>query len=435
MPSTGSKIPPRFSIALAASTLALLFSFSSADAQSTGNHPWSNANLSPDERASMVVKEMTLDEKISLLHGTGMAGLSPLSPEIIHSNGGAGYAVGVPRLGIPGLQMSDAAYGVRMSGENGRYSTALPDNLASAASWDLDAAYEYGALIGRELRAQGYNMSLGGGVNLAREPRDGRTFEYLGEDPILAGKMVGQVMTGLQAQHVIGDIKHYALNDQESGRTAVNVNIDKGSMRESDLLAFEIGLRASHVAAVMCSYNRINGDYACENSYLLTDLLKKDWHFPRFVVSDWGGTHSTVKASKAGLDHEEPNWYFYADKFKAAVESKQIPMSELDDHVHRILRSMFATGVIDDPPQRGVTDIPRDLDIAQKIAEGSMVLLKNENALPLDASKIHSIAVIGPHADVGMISGGGSAQVDPPGGNAIMPPGQGKTHWKDHVRS
>src|SRR5580704_7524845 len=258
MPSTGSKIPPRFSIALAASTLALLFSFCSADAQSTGTHPWSNANLSPDERASMVVKEMTLDEKISLLHGTGMAGLSPLSPEIIHSNGGAGYAVGVPRLGIPGIQMSDAAYGVRMSGENGRYSTALPANIASAASWDLDAAYEYGALIGRELRAQGYNMCLGGGVNLAREPRDGRTFEYMGEDPILAGKMVGRVIRGEQAQHVIGDIKHYALNDQESGRNAVNVNIDKRSMRESDLLAFEIAVRESNVVAVMFSYNRVN---------------------------------------------------------------------------------------------------------------------------------------------------------------------------------
>ena len=177
--------------------------------------------------------------------------------------------MGVPRLGIPAIQMSDAAYGVRNSGENGRYSTALPDDLAGAASWDLSAAYEYGALIARELRAQGYNMSLGGGINLTREPRNGRTFEYMGEDPILAGKMVGQVMRGEQAQHVIGDIKHYALNDQESGRNAVNVNIDKRSMRETDLLAFEIGLRESNAAAVMCSYNRVNGDFACENKYLL----------------------------------------------------------------------------------------------------------------------------------------------------------------------
>src|SRR5579871_557313 len=376
------------------------------------SQPWMNPKLSPDERATMVVKAMTIDEKISLLHGTGMAGLSPISPLIKDSNGGAGYVVGIPRLGIPPIQMSDAAYGVRMSGENGRYSTALPSDIAGAASWDLDAGYEYGALIGRELRAQGYNMTLGGGVNLTREPRNGRTFEYMGEDPVLAGKMVASVIRGVQAQHVLGDIKHYALNDQESGRNAVNVNIDQRAARESDLLAFEIGIEESNPAAVMCSYNRVNGDYACENKYLLTDVLKRAWKFPGFVLTDWGGAHSVAKASAAGLDHEEPGWIFYGDAMKNAVESGKVPESEFNEHVRRILRSMFATGVIDDPPQ--------------KIAEQSIVLLKNDGGqLPLDAAKLHSIAVIGPHADVGMISGGGSAQVDPPGGNAIMPPGKG----------
>jgi beta-glucosidase len=400
----------------------------------TQTFPWSHPSLSPDERAAMVVKEMTLDEKITLLHGTGMRGLSLMSPLAISSNGGAGYVPGIPRLGIPAMQISDAAYGVRSSGENGRYSTALPSDLAGAASWDLDAAYEYGALIGRELRAQGYNMTLGGGTNLTREPRNGRTFEYLGEDPVLAGKMVGSVMKGLQAQHVIGDIKHYALNDQESGRNAVNVNIDKRAARESDLLAFEIGLQESDVAAVMCSYNRVWGDYACENKYLLTDVLKKDWKFKGFVLSDWGGTHSIEKASAAGLDHEEPGEIFYGDEFKKAVAAGKVPVTELDDHVQRILRAMFATGVIDDPPQKSVVDIMGGFEVAQKIAEQSTVLLKNEHAqLPLDASKIHSIAVIGPHADVGMISGGGSAQVDPPGGNAIMPPGKGNTYWQAHI--
>ncbi len=397
-------------------------------------HPWSNPRLSPDERASMVVKEMTLDEKISLLHGTGMRGLGPLSPLAVDSNGGAGYVVAIPRLGISGIQMSDAAYGVRSSGENGRYSTALPSDLGAAASWDTAAAYEYGALIARELRAQGYNMTLGGGVNLTREPRDGRTFEYMGEDPVLAGTLVGSVMKGEQAQHVIGDIKHYALNDQESGRNAVNVNIDRRSMRESDLLAFEIGLQVSDAAAVMCSYNRVNGDYACENKYLLSDVLKKDWNFKGFVLSDWGATHSAAKASAAGLDHEEPGEFFYGDTLKNAVKAGQVPMAEIDDHVHRILRSMFATGVIDDPPQKSVVDAAGGLEVAQKIEEQSIVLLKNEHGqLPLDASKVHTIAVIGPHADVGMISGGGSAQVDPPNGNAIMPPGKGQTHWQEHI--
>src|SRR6202008_2084862 len=252
------------------------------------NHPWMNASLSPDERASMVLKELTLDEKIDLLHGMGMPGwprdVQNPQPEL--GNGGAGFVLGVPRLGIPDIQRSDAAYGVRSSGENGRYSTALPSDVAGAASWDTDAAYEYGALIGRELRAQGYNMSLGGGVNLTREPRNGRTFEYMGEDPILAGTMVGHRIKGGQGEHVIGDIKNYALNDQESGRNAVNVNVDERAMRETDLLAFEIGLRESDAAAVMCSYNRVNGDYACENKHLLTDVLKKDWNFAGFVVSD-----------------------------------------------------------------------------------------------------------------------------------------------------
>jgi beta-glucosidase len=436
---------PRCSVSrltLSSSLLSLLFLsvfllsvLPSANAQSGGQaHPWSNPQLSPDDRAAMVVKEMTLDEKISMLHGTGMAGLSPLSPLIIQSNGGAGYVPAIPRLGIPAIQMSDAAYGVRSSGENGRYSTALPSDLAAAASWDLDAAYAYGALIGRELRDQGFNMTLGGGINLTREPRNGRTFEYLGEDPVLAGKLVGSVMNGLQAQHVLGDIKHYALNDQESGRNAVNVKIDRRSARESDLLAFEIGLQESNVAAVMCSYNRFNGDYACENKYLLTDLLKNDWNFKGFVVSDWGGTHSAAKASAAGLDHEEPGWIFYSDELKADVESGKVSTAELDDHVRRILRSMFATGVVDDPPKKGVVDVIGNMEIAQHIEEQSTVLLKNDHSLlPLDASKVRSIAIIGPHADVGMISGGGSAQVDPPGGNAIMPPGHGQTHWQDHV--
>jgi beta-glucosidase len=416
-------------------TIMLSAALIPSTAQAGGkDHPWSNESLSPDERASMVVKEMTLDEKITLLHGTGMQGLSPMSPLAIHSNGGAGYVPGIPRLGIPAIQMSDAAYGVRSSGENGRYSTALPSNVAAAASWDLDAAREYGALIGRELRAQGFNMTLGGGTNLTREPRNGRTFEYLGEDPVLAGKLVASVMKGLQAEHVIGDIKHYALNDQESGRNAVNVNIDKRAARESDLLAFEIALQDFDIAAVMCSYNRLNGDYACENKYLLTDLLKKDWNFKGFVLSDWGGTHSTEKASAAGLDHEEPGEIFFGDELKKAVDSGKVPVAEIDDHVHRILRSMFATGVIDNPPRKGVVDVMGGFEVAQKIEEQSAVLLKNERAqLPLDPSKIHSVAVIGPHADVGMISGGGSAQVDPPGGNAIMPPGKGQTHWLEKI--
>jgi len=406
---------------------------SQAAAKPTG--PWMDTSLSPDARAALVLKELTLDEKITLIHGAGMQGMGPVSPTRIYSNGGVGFTMGIPRLGIPGIDMSDAAYGVRSSGENGRYSTALPANVGAAASWDVDAAYEYGKLIGTELRAQGFNMSLGGGCDITREPRNGRTFEYLGEDPVLAGTLVGKLIQGTQSQHVIGDIKHYAFNDQESGRTAVNIHIDERAGRESDLLAFEIGVAEGQPAAVMCSYNRVNGDYACENKYLLTQVLKRDWKFPGFVISDWGATHSTEKASAAGLDNEQPGEFFYGDKFKAAVESGKISMAELDDHVQRILRSMFAVGVVDYPRERYVLDPFTGLETARKIEEGSIVLLKNNGpVLPLDAAKVRSIAVIGAHSDVGMISGGGSAQVDPPGGNAILPPGKGlTTHWQEHI--
>ena len=396
--------------------------------------PWMDATLSPDTRADLVLKELTLDEKILLIHGAGMQGMGPVSPTRVYSNGGVGFTMGVPRLGIPGIDMSDAAYGVRSSGENGRYSTALPANVGAAASWDIDAAYEYGKLIGAELRAQGFNMSLGGGTNLTREPRNGRTFEYLGEDPVLAGTLVAKLIQGTQSQHVIGDIKHYAFNDQESGRNSVNIHIDERAGRESDLLAFEIGVAQGHPAAVMCSYNRVNGDFSCENKYLLTTLLKQDWKFPGFVLSDWGGTHSTEKASAAGLDNEQPGEFFYGDKYKAAVQAGKISTAELDDHVRRILRSMFAAGVVDYPRERSVVDPLAGLEVARKIEEGSIVLLKNTKAaLPLDPAKVRSIAVIGSHSDVGMISGGGSAQVDPPGGNAIMPPGQGATHWQEQI--
>ena len=396
--------------------------------------PWNDTTLSPDARADLVIKELTLDEKIALLHGVGMPTDEPVTPQNADSNRGVGYTQGVPRLGIPGIDMSDAAYGVRSSGVNGRYSTALPANVAAAASWDTDAAYEYGKLIGTELRAQGFNMTLGGGVDITREPRNGRTFEYLGEDPILAGTLVARLIEGTQSQYVIGDIKHYAFNDQETARNSVNVVIDKRAAHESDLLAFEIGVEQGHPAAVMCSYNKVNGDYACENKWLLTDVLKDEWKFPGFVLSDWGGTHSTEKASAAGLDSEQPGWNFYGDKFKAAVEAGTISQAELDEHVHRILRSMFAAGVIDHPRDRFVVDPFAGFETSRKIEEGGIVLLKNKGAvLPLHAATVKSIAVIGAHSDVGMISGGGSAQVDPIGGNAIMPPGKGQTRWLEQI--
>jgi len=395
--------------------------------------PWMTTEgktLSPDQRADMVVKEMTLDEKLQLVNGTGWGVLRKGDRVPARSNLGAGFLDGIDRLGIPDINEADSAVGIRMAALQSRYATLLPSALGAASSWDTDGAFLYGSVIGRELRQQGYNMSIGGGVNITREPRNGRNFEYAGEDPVLAGTMTGNLMRGVIAQHVMSDIKHYALNDQETGRNVVNVLLDKKAMRESDLLAFQIAIGISNPSAVMCSYNLVNGHYACENDYLLNQVLKKDFAFKGFVLSDWGGTHSTVKAALAGLDQDMPgDDDFFGRKLKQAIQNGEVPQSRLDDMTHRILRSMFAAGVVDNPPVRMVVDPFRGLDDAQHIAEESIVLLRNEaHLLPLKPAAPGSIVLIGSHADVGVLSGGGSAQVDPPGGNAINPQ-PGPAHW------
>jgi len=415
----------------------------SASAQGGPPAPWMDKSLSPDQRADMVIKEMTLDEKMNFVHGTGWNGLRADATIPKGSLGGAGYVMGVERLGIPGINMADSAVGIRLSGAGSHYATLLPSVLGAACSWDPDALFLYGSVIGRELRDMGYNMSIGGGVDITREPRNGRNFEYAGEDPLLAGTMVGKLASGLQSNQVMGDIKHYAFNDQETGRNIVNVQIDQRSARESDLLAFQIAIGIAHPAGVMCSYNRDTispsspTDWTCENDYLLNQVLKKDFDFKGFVLSDWGGTHSTVHAFQAGLDQEEPGSQFLGDPLRKAVESGQIPMARLDESVHRVLRSMFAVGVIDNPPQMQEPDPFRGRDDAEHVANESIVLLKNANhALPLNASSVHSIAIIGSHADVAVLSGGGSAQVDAPGGNAVPFHGHvhaGGSNWMEVV--
>ena len=269
--------------------------------------PWSDKSLSPDQRADLLIQQMTLDEKLLLVHGdTGEAALK-------NSLGGAGYVPGIPRLGIPALQMSDGRSGVANIGRTGRYATALPSALANAASWDLQASYDFGALLGREIRDLGFNVSLGGTANIIREPRNGRNFECLGEDPLLIGKMLGSELKGTQDQGVIGNINRYAVNDQETGRQIMNVIIDKRAMQETDLLAFRIAIRESNVGTVMCAYNHLNGTFTCEDPYLLTEVLKKAWNYPGWVMSDWGAVHSTLPTALAGFDQEMPNGKYFGD--------------------------------------------------------------------------------------------------------------------------
>lgn len=370
----------------------------------------------PDQGAGALLQQMTLDEKLQLVHGALMDyNAGPL--------GSGGWVPGIPRLGIPDQNLADGSVGV---GNSVGQVTALPSSIASAASWDLDEAYKYGAVIGKEMRALGQNVNLGGNINLTgREPRDGRTFETKGEDPVLAGRITAAHLRGIQDQHVIAGIKHYAFNDQETGRTFANVVIDERPARESDLLAFEIGIKDSNVQSVMCSYNLVNGIWACSNNHLLNDVLKGDWAFPGFVMSDWYATHDPAGDATAGLDQEQPGDHPYGSNWgedlRAAVQRGDLSMSRLNDMVHRILRAMYAVGLFEFPASVQPIDAQGDAAIAQEIEEQGAVLLKNSGAqLPLDPSKITSIAVIGSHADVGVLSGGGSAQVIPVGGPALQ---------------
>jgi beta-glucosidase len=384
--------------------------------------PWLDKSLSPDKRADLVIHEMSLDEKITLVHGVE----GPLAKE--HSLGGAGYVPGVPRLGIPDLQMTDGRSGVANIGWRGVYATALPSSLANAASWDLEGSYEYGAQLGKEVRDLGFNVSLGGTANIIREARNGRNFECLGEDPLLIGKMLGRELKGTQDQQVIANINRYAVNDQETGRFIGSAIIDKRAMQETDLLAFEIAIEESNVGTVMCAYNRLNGVFACENPYLLSGVLKKAWDYKGWVMTDWGAGHSAVPSAKAGMDQEMPTGKYFGDPLKAAVEKGEVPVSRLDDMVHRILRTEFALGVIDNPPVPKPVNPFIGADVAQRIEERAIVLLKNQDGqLPLSASGVKSIAVIGAHADVGVLSGAGSDQVDAAGGNAV--PGNHRFVW------
>jgi len=389
------------------------------------SRPWMKKSLSADERADLLVRQMTLDEKIQLVHGG--FGYSPFGGfywvKMPNSNGEDGYVPGIPRLGIPDLRLIGAGVGVTNLGlrPDGQ-STALPSSLAETATWDLSMASEFGTVIGKETRNHGFNISIGGGVDLARDPRNGRNFEYHGEDPILAGMIIGRELRANQDQGLVATIKHYAINDQESGRNFVSSNMDKRSMRETDLLAFEIGIKESGAGAVMCAYNRVNDVYSCENSYLLNDVLKNDWGFKGWVMSDWGATHSTVQAALAGLDQEFFENKYFAAALKTAVERGDVPGERLDYMVHRILRTMFACGAFDNPPVVKPLDVAADAGVAQRVEEAGAVLLKNaQGQLPLNATNLHSVAVIGSHADVGVLSGGGSAQVDPIGGNAVLP--------------
>jgi beta-glucosidase len=380
---------------------------------------------SPEVRAKQTLAQMTPEEKVRLLHGP-MPRLVPPKKRPEGMVIGAGYIEGVPRLSIPTLVETDASLGVSnlMDMRPGDVATALPSGLSLAASWDTEIARLGGQMIGSEARAKGFNVMLVGGVNLVRDPRGGRNFEYLGEDPLLAGHLVGAQISGVQSNNIIGTIKHYALNNQETGRNVASVNMDEAAMRESELLAFQIGIETGNPGSVMCSYNRINGVYACEHEFLLNHVLRKDWGYKGFVMSDWGAVHST-EAILAGLDQQSGEQLDFKPHFSSllekAVTEGRVPTSVVDKAAERVLYSIYEHGLVDHPLQ-GLTPIDYDANavVAQRAAEAGIVLLKNtEKLLPLSKG-LRRVAVIGAHADLGVAGGGGSSQVAPVGGFKLL---------------
>lgn len=347
----------------------------------------------------------------------------------------AGFVPGVPRLGVPNQWLSDAGMGVAtQQSKTPRLRTSLPSGMAVASTWNPDLARQGGAMIGNEAFLSGFNVLLAGALNLVREPRNGRNFEYAGEDPLLAGMIAGNQIKGVQSQNVISTMKHFAFNGQETRRTTIDHKIDEQAARQSDLLAFEIAHEVGEPGSVMCAYNRVNGFYACENDWLLNQVLKRDWGFKGYVMSDWGATHSTTQAANAGLD-QQSGWPFdrspyFADALREAVNNGYVSEARANDMARRILRAMFAAGLFDkrvNGDASATIDYAAHAAVTQAAAEEGAVLLKNtDGLLPLSKTS-RSILIVGSHADVGVLSGGGSSQVYAHGApvNGMIVPNEG----------
>lgn len=419
---------PTASASLTAASASLTATSASPATPATNAPRWLDTSLSPDRRAELLNRELTLDERITLVHGIWSRPDrdTTVPPDAIIS---AGYVPGIPRLGIPALYETDASLGITnpLRLRPGDGATALPAGLALAATFSPELAFRSGVLLGNEARAKGFNVLLGPGVNLARDPRNGRNFEYLGEDPLLAGTLAGENIRGIQSNHIVATIKHFALNDQETNRHWVNAQIDPAALRESDLLAFEIGIETGHPGSVMCAYNQVNGPYACGNDFLLNQVLKRDWSYPGWVMSDWGAVYATDFAVH-GLDQQSGQQadaeVWFGAPLKDAVTSGAVPQARLADMTRRILRSMFADGLFEYPPEsHGTIDYADHARLVRDVATQGIVLLRNrDDILPLTAAA-KRILVVGGYSDLGVLSGGGSSQVYEP-----------NTDWRSAIR-
>ena len=361
-----------------------------------------------EARVEDLLGRMTIEEKILMLHGDSKF-----------------TTAAIPRLGIPRRWMSDGPHGVREdvgpdtwnpAGHTDDFSSYMPVNICLASTWNPDMGVAFGTTIGQEAKARGKNIMLAPGVNIMRTPLNGRNFEYLGEDPFLSSRMAVGYIKGEQAQDVSSCVKHFAGNNQEFQRNSINVEIDERTLREIYLPAFKAAVQEGGVLSVMGAYNKFRGQFCCENDYLLNKVLKGDWGFKGLVMSDWAGAHTTDGAVTRGLDLEMGsdgpyNKFYLADPFLEGLKSGKYPLAILDDKVRRNLRVMFLSNILDSK-SKGSLNTGEHQATARKVAEEGIVLLKNEGSiLPLDPTKIKSIAVIGENASRKFGPGGGSAGI------------------------
>ncbi|HJQ31112.1 MAG TPA: glycoside hydrolase family 3 C-terminal domain-containing protein [Pyrinomonadaceae bacterium] len=363
-----------------------------------------------EARIADLLSRMTLEEKVAIVHADNRFSTA-----------------GVPRLGIPPRQLSDGPHGVREEtvgrdvsqavGRTDDFATYMPALLGLAATWNTELARAYGTTLGEEARQRGKQIMLAPGMNIMRTPLNGRNFEYLGEDPYLASRMAVEYIRGEQAEGVASCAKHFAGNEQEFERNTINVEMDERTLREIYLPPFRAAVQEAGVLSVMSAYNKFRGTYCSENDYLLNKILKDEWGFKGLVVSDWNAVHSTRGSVLGGLDLEmgtvgKPFDEFYlARPFLEGVRGGEFPMSVPDDKVRRNLRVMFATHAFDGNPP-GAINTKAHQETARRVAEESFVLLKNEaNALPLDADKLTSLAVVGENAVRLQAYGGGSSRI------------------------
>jgi beta-glucosidase len=390
-----------------------------------GQHPWCDTSLSPDQRAALLLGQLTMDEKVSLLAGTDPTRITG-GP---HTH--TGQSNGVARLDLPPVYYSDGPLGPRQGA-----STGMPSPMALAATFDPQLAYSYGSVVANEVKDKGNDVVFGPTVNIMRTPLGGRTFEGYGEDPFLVARTAVGWIEGAQSQGVIANVKHFAANNQEGAdptnmagqpgfplgvgafgdRYVSNSIVDDRTLHEIYLPQFDAAIHEAHVGSIMCSYNQLNGQYACENTHLLQQILRRDWGFNGYVIADYGAAHNTIASLNNGLDFEPwPGVAYSAPLVDAALAARQATPAQIDEHDRAVLRTLFAFGFfdraayVDDDNQ---IDKPAHTQVAQRVEQNGITLLENKGALPLRSASLKSVAVIGTAANT-FVTGGGSGNVTP----------------------